>query len=307
MSLNYLDFEGITKNERGEFDGIDVLVAMVRQGKIDPWAIDIVEVADMFSAHIFQSKAQNLRYTSRVILYAAILLKMKSDILDGLDPMQFLPPEEQAADFDDGFMPDDEMYENYVPTNNVASFEEVLQRRTSVRLNRNRVVTLRDLVRQLEFYAKLDKKVEIENAKKRAKNARRRNDLAHLTAADMVNLAHEEDYKIGAAILKNNLTEILNREDKIELNELTLLGLDRTTAYISLLFLVVEGDYTIQQDNFYGDLYVVKNQHKDEDEDTTEEITNELIVKDAVQDEVSSVVDNVVNLHDNVDVEEYNK
>ena len=307
MSLNYLDFEGITKNERGEFDGIDVLVAMVRQGKIDPWAIDIVEVADMFSAHIFQSKAQNLRYTSRVILYAAILLKMKSDILDGLDPMQFLPPEEQATDFDDGFMPDDEMYENYVPTNNVASFEEVLQRRTSVRLNRNRVVTLRDLVRQLEFYAKLDKKVEIENAKKRAKNARRRNDLAHLTAADMVNLAHEEDYKIGAAILKNNLTEILNREDKIELNELTLLGLDRTTAYISLLFLVVEGDYTIQQDNFYGDLYVVKNQHKDEDEDTTEEITNELIVKDAVQDEVSSVIDNVVNLHDNVDVEEYNK
>lgn len=307
MSLNYLDFEGITKNERGEFDGIDVLVAMVRQGKIDPWAIDIVEVADMFSAHIFQSKAQNLRYTSRVILYAAILLKMKSDILDGLDPMQFLPPEEQAADFDDGFMPDDEMYENYVPTNNVASFEEVLQRRTSVRLNRNRVVTLRDLVRQLEFYAKLDKKVEIENAKKRAKNARRRNELAHLTAADMVNLAHEEDYKIGAAILKNNLTEILNREDKIELNELTLLGLDRTTAYISLLFLVVEGDYTIQQDNFYGDLYVVKNQHKDEDEDTTEEITNELIVKDAVQDEVSSVVDNVVNLHDNVDIEEYNK
>ena len=307
MSLNYLDFEGITKNERGEFDGIDVLVAMVRQGKIDPWAIDIVEVADMFSAHIFQSKAQNLRYTSRVILYAAILLKMKSDILDGLDPMQFLPPEEQAADFDDGFMPDDEMYENYVPTNNVASFEEVLQRRTSVRLNRNRVVTLRDLVRQLEFYAKLDKKVEIENAKKRAKNARRRNDLAHLTAADMVNLAHEEDYKIGAAILKNNLTEILNREDKIELNELTLLGLDRVTAYISLLFLVVEGEYTIQQDNFYGDLYVVKNQHKDEDEDTTEEITNELIVKDAVQDEVSSVIDNVVNLHDNVDVEEYNK
>ena len=43
MSLNYLDFEGITKNERGEFNGIDVLVAMARQGKIDPWAVDIVE------------------------------------------------------------------------------------------------------------------------------------------------------------------------------------------------------------------------------------------------------------------------
>ena len=57
MSLNYLDFKGITKNEKGEFDGIDVLVAMARQGKIDPWAVDIVEVADMFSTHLFQSKA----------------------------------------------------------------------------------------------------------------------------------------------------------------------------------------------------------------------------------------------------------
>lgn len=304
MSLNYLDFEGITKNERGEFDGIDVLVAMARQGKIKPWAIDIVEVADMFSAHLFQSKAQNLRYSSRVILYAAILLKMKADILDGIDITELIPPVEQDNTFDDEILPDD-IYEDYIPTNNVASFEEVLQRRTSVRLNRNRVVTLRDLVRQLEFYAKLDKKVEIENAKKRAQQARRRNDLSRLTAADMVNLAHEEDYKLGASILKNNLEEILNREDKIELNELTLLGLDRITAYISVLFLVTEGDYTLKQDDFYGDLYVVKNLHKEEEEENN--ITAEMMIQDALTDEVSSVVDNVVQLQDNVKIKEYNR
>ena len=245
MSLNYLDFEGITKNERGEFNGIDVLVAMARQGKIDPWAVDIVEVADMFSAHLFQSKAQNLRYSSRVILYAALLLKMKADILDGMDITEIIPQDAPEVDgWDDGFMPDDEMY---IPTNNVASFEDVLQRRTSVRLNRNRVVTLRDLVRQLEFYAQMDKKAEIESAKKRAQQARRSRDLSRLTPADMVNLAHEEDYKLGASILRNNLTEILNREDRIELNELTLLGMDRITAYISLLFLVTEGEYTLNQ------------------------------------------------------------
>ncbi|MBO6272499.1 segregation/condensation protein A [bacterium] len=310
MSLNYLDFDGITKNDRGEFDGIDVLVTMARQGKIDPWAIDIVEVADMFSAHIFQSKAQNLRYTSRVILYAAILLKMKSDILNGLDPMQFLPPEEGMEDdlFDDGF-PSDDMYEDYIPTNNVASFEDVLQRRTSIRLNRNRVVTLRDLVRQLEFYAKLDKKVEIENAKKRAQNARRTRDLSKMTASDMVNLAHEEDYKLGASILKNNLTEILNREDKIELNELTLLGMDRITAYISLLFLVAEGDYTFKQETFYGDLYVVKNIKTDEEEVISEEdnTVNEMIVKNAITDDVSDIVGNVINIQDKLSVEEYSK
>ncbi|MCR5266026.1 MAG: segregation/condensation protein A [Cyanobacteria bacterium RUI128] len=305
MSLNYLDFDGITKNEKGEFDGIDVLYAMARQGKIDPWAVDIVQVADMFSAHLFQSKAQNLRYSSRVILYAALLLKMKADILDGIDITEIIPPSEEDGGFDDGYMSEEDMYTDYIPTNNVTSFDEVLQRRTSVRLNRNRVVTLRDLVRQLEFYAKLDKKVEIENAKKRAQTARRRNDISHLTAADMVNLAHEEDYKLGASILRNNLAEILDREDKIELNELTLLGMDRITAYISLLFLVKEGDYTLSQDNFYGELFVVKNIHKEEKSE--EDVVNEMMVNDALTDDVNAVVDSVVNLNDNIEVEEFHK
>lgn len=303
MSLNYLDFEGITKNERGEFNGIDVLVAMARQGKIDPWAVDIVEVADMFSAHLFQSKAQNLRYSSRVILYAALLLKMKADILDGMDITEIIPQDAPEVDgWDDGFMPDDEMY---IPTNNVASFEDVLQRRTSVRLNRNRVVTLRDLVRQLEFYAQMDKKAEIESAKKRAQQARRSRDLSRLTPADMVNLAHEEDYKLGASILRNNLTEILNREDRIELNELTLLGMDRITAYISLLFLVTEGEYTLNQENFYGELYVIKKPKTEEQ--VEEDAINDRIVKDTLSDDVHTVVDNVVSLHNNVKVEEYRK
>lgn len=303
MSLNYLDFEGITKNERGEFNGIDVLVAMARQGKIDPWAVDIVEVADMFSAHLFQSKAQNLRYSSRVILYAALLLKMKADILDGMDITEIIPQDAPEVDgWDDGFMSDDEMY---IPTNNVASFEDVLQRRTSVRLNRNRVVTLRDLVRQLEFYAQMDKKAEIESAKKRAQQARRSRDLSRLTPADMVNLAHEEDYKLGASILRNNLTEILNREDRIELNELTLLGMDRITAYISLLFLVTEGEYTLNQEHFYGDLYVIKKPKTEEQ--VEEDAINDRIVKDTLSDDVHTVVDNVVSLHNNVKVEEYRK
>ena len=303
MSLNYLDFEGITKNERGEFNGIGVLVAMARQGKIDPWAVDIVEVADMFSAHLFQSKAQNLRYSSRVILYAALLLKMKADILDGMDITEIIPQDAPEVDgWDDGFMPDDEMY---IPTNNVASFEDVLQRRTSVRLNRNRVVTLRDLVRQLEFYAQMDKKAEIESAKKRAQQARRSRDLSRLTPADMVNLAHEEDYKLGASILRNNLTEILNREDRIELNELTLLGMDRITAYISLLFLVTEGEYTLNQEHFYGDLYVIKKPKTEEQ--VEEDAINDRIVKDTLSDDVHTVVDNVVSLHNNVKVEEYRK
>ena len=88
------------------------------------------------------------------ILFAAILLKLKSNILEGIDVLDFEPPQEM----DDLEYSDEPLdySEDYIPTSNVISIDEVLQRRTSVRLNHNRVVTLRDLIRQLEFYEMLD-------------------------------------------------------------------------------------------------------------------------------------------------------
>ena len=41
--------------------------------------------------------------------------------------------------------------------------------------------------------------------------------------------------------------------------------MDKIHAYISLLFLTVESDYDLVQDEFYGDLYVVKYEKPQED------------------------------------------
>jgi len=238
-----------------EVDGIEILVNMARQGKIDPWNVNIVDVTDKYLTHLFQSKAQNLRMTGRTLLFAAILLKLKSNVLEGLDVMDFEPQHEEDFNYDDDSQLDYSS-EEYVPTSNVISIDEVLQRRTSVRLNHNRVVTLRDLIRQLEFYEMLDKKQSLKNAHERAK--RRVQNYARLSPEDIVNLAHDEYIDQGVQRLRANLSEILSRQDKIELNELTLLGMDRISAYISLLFLTVDSDYDLEQDEFYSDLYVVK-------------------------------------------------
>ena len=243
---------GSTSNT--EVDGIEILVNMAKQGKIDPWNVDIVDVYDKYMMQVFQAKGQNLRLTGRTILFAAILLKLKSNILEGINVLDFEPPQEI-----DEFAYDDDQLdysEEYFPTSNVISIDEVLQRRTSVRLNHNRVVTLRDLIRQLEFYEMLDKKASLKNAHERAK--RRVQNYARLSPDDIINLAHDEYIENGVQRLRANLEEILNRQDKIELNELTLLGMDRVNAYISLLFLTVDSDYDLMQDEFYGDLYVVR-------------------------------------------------
>ena len=246
-----------------EVDGIEILVNMAKQGKIDPWNVDIVEVTDKYLTHLFQSKAQNLRLTGRTLLFAAILLKLKSNVLEGIDILDFEPQQE----IDEFGYDDDQLdyTEEYIPTNNIISIDEVLQRRTSVRLNHNRVVTLRDLIRQLEFYEMLDKKASLKNAHERAK--RRVQNYARLSPDDIINLAHDEYIENGVQRLRANLEEILNRQDKIELNELTLLGMDRVNAYISLLFLTVDSDYDLMQDEFYGDLYVVRYAGVDEAEE----------------------------------------
>ena len=105
--------------QEAEVDGIEILVNMAKQGKIDPWNVDIVEVTDKYLMHLFQSKAQNLRLTGRTLLFAAILLKLKSNVLEGLDVLDFEPQPEIDLEYDDA--PLDYQPEEYVPTNKTAS------------------------------------------------------------------------------------------------------------------------------------------------------------------------------------------
>ena len=264
-ALNYnmdLPDLGLSKNGKPKSEGIGILVDMAKAGKIDPWNIDIVDVTDKYLAHMVQMKSQNLRVTGRTFLFAAILLKLKSNVLEGIDIMSFEQQEQDNIEYDDDGFIVDYGEEDYVPTNNVISIDEVLQRRTSVRLNHNRVVTLKDLIRQLQFYEKLEQRQSLKSAHERAK--RRVQSYSRLTHDDIVNLAHEEYIESCVLTLKENLGQIFEKNDKIELNELTLLGMDRISAYIALLFLTAETDYDLKQDEFYSDLYVVKGEGHDE-------------------------------------------
>ena len=243
------------QTEAGQVDGIEILVQMARTGKIDAWNVDIVDVTDKYLAHLFQMKAQNLRLTGRTLLFAAILLRLKSNVLEGVDANQIEGVEEEFID--DYELEDDSWNEEYINTNNVVSLDEVLQRRTSIRLNRSRTVNLKDLIKQLQFYEELDRKQSLKNAHERAK--RRVRSYARLTPDDIVNLAHDEYIEKSVDILHENLKKIFETEEKVELNTLTLLGLDKISAYIALLFLTAEPEANIDlyQEEFYGELYAV--------------------------------------------------
>lgn len=244
--------DNIEQEKSFQSEGIEILVQMAKSGKIDPWNIDIVDVTDKYLAHLFEMKAQNLRATGKTFLFASILLRLKSNVLEGNDIFDF--EDENQNDYE---LTDDEIIDNYEPpTNNVISFNEVLQRRTSVKINRNRTVTLKDLIRQLEFYEMLEKKQSLKQAHERAK--RRVRNYANLSAEDIVNLAHEEFIENSVQAIQAKLEKIFNKEEKIELHELVSIGMSKVTAFIALLFLTAEGKCDLEQDEFYSDLYVVK-------------------------------------------------
>ncbi|MBR9682301.1 MAG: segregation/condensation protein A [Candidatus Aenigmarchaeota archaeon] len=59
----------------------DVIVKIIAEEQMDPWNIDIVQLSDAFSNHLTTLEHSDLRMPARFILIAAILLRMKSDIL----------------------------------------------------------------------------------------------------------------------------------------------------------------------------------------------------------------------------------
>jgi segregation and condensation protein A len=68
-----------------EIHPIDILVDLVTSEKMDPWDIDIEDIANKFLEKIRQMAKINLRLSGKTLLTSSLLLRMKSD--------NILPPE----------------------------------------------------------------------------------------------------------------------------------------------------------------------------------------------------------------------
>jgi segregation and condensation protein A len=240
-----------------KLDGIEILVDWAKSGKIDPWDLDIVKVTDMFLEKLLEIKQLNLRLTGRTLFFAAVLLKLKSNFLEGLDPFkqeEDLLEEPDNMDFDVDY-DETEDPEINIRRANVVSLENAISRRTSVRQSRTRKVTLEELIKQLR---KLE---EIENKHKRKVTEERikeRRSYTHFTPDDILEMAHDEYIEDEIIKLQDILSRLFETGQRVEFNELVNAGMDKVSAYIALLFLASREHIELVQDDFYSDLYVIK-------------------------------------------------
>lgn len=209
---------------------IEILVNMAKNGEIDPWNVDIVEVTDKFLRQLEALEKMDLRISGRTLLYASILLRMKSNALvDIEEPQEIIDDDYEQFEISDYPVP------------------ALPLRRTS-----RRPVTLEELLSELKK-AELIEKRRLERFKS-VKDERR------ATLKEVLSIAHDEDIESRVGKMRNLLDGLFENQQNIRFSDLVL-TLDRSgkvMAYLAILFLATKKEIWLDQEELFGELFIRK-------------------------------------------------
>lgn len=223
---------------------------MAKRGEIDPWNIDVVDVTDRFLKRIEAAKKLDLRVSGRVLLYAAILVRMKAEAitLEALGGDE----EEELEMYDyDSFYFLDEPLEFPEEVDEEELDEVILEALTSMRRRVRKITTLKDLIDEL-------RRAEEVERRRRRRRRRERQEEVGIDAA--LRVPHEESLEEMIARVEREVFEALRKKDTVTLFSLVK-SWDVPTLvdyYVSVLHLAFRKKVEIRQEEFYGDVEIQK-------------------------------------------------
>ncbi|MBU2617850.1 MAG: segregation/condensation protein A [Euryarchaeota archaeon] len=208
---------------------VEILVELASKGGIDPWNIDIIDVTDKFLKKLEELKQLDLRVSGRTLLYASMLLRMKSEVLAEKEEEEF-----EWEFF--GFQPE------YFQTDEYPSL------RPRMRVAR-RPVTLRELIDELR--KAMERKEQSE--RRRLMRVERMP-----TTEEVLKIAHEEEIESMIQTIMRKLRKKFKKQDHVMFDELIE---ERTPScivqtYVPLLFMATRKQIWLEQKEVFGDLYV---------------------------------------------------
>ena len=203
----------------------DILLDLISSNRIDPWNIDLIELADAFIKHVREMERMDFVLQANVILAAAILLKYKSNYLRLLsyqtDLQEFLPHDEALA------------------------VEEVPELTLSSRIPPRRQITFDELVSEME------KIIKYENTER-----------AHIPRGAIVETF---DLELQQGDVEHDMQELLLRvkqntdAEGWSLFSRLVEGYEpRAVVYslVCLLHLVQMENVDVRQDKMYGEIFI---------------------------------------------------
>lgn len=212
-------------DEFGFGEPAEVLVELAKKGEIDPWDIDIARTTQRFLEYIDSLEKRDLRIPARTLLYAAMLLRMKSDFIeeDKEEEPQLIPDE---VEFD---------------------FEEAVDTlpQPPIRRHTKRPVTLEELISEL-------RKAEMVGRRKAMRER-----WPESPAEKAMDLSHEEGIEDRIKALSPILDGIFAESKTAAFTDIK--GKDGIMDYISLLFMAQRRQVWLEQEEFFQELYIRKH------------------------------------------------
>ena len=224
---------------------ISILVKMVKDGLVDPWNIDIADLTDKFLTELEARREMNLRVSGLTIFYLSVLLRLKAEVLDEPEP------EEEG---------DELPYEEYEDDDGGRAFSQIemldreIDRRIKRKDVRKRHTNLYELIKQLRLAEKSERRRQ-----RRQKLIDSEDELFAPDTEEVVGIAHDENYEE----LAEQIYEFVARNPEARDTGVSLLEICAAfhwplyLVYLPCLFLVQSGRVDLEQEELFGDLWVV--------------------------------------------------
>ena len=184
-----------------------------------------MDVTDRFLARVAELEKLDLRVSSRTLLFASMLLRMKSDALEESEP--------------------EDLYEEEPVEDDLQACFPALK--PKVRRHAKRRVTLSELIQELKKATKRKERSEV-----------RRLVQVQVQEFDALAVAHSEDIERQVKDMKRELKRRFALRDQVLFSELIV---DDTVeaiveTYIPLLFMATRRQIQLEQKELFGDLSI---------------------------------------------------
>ncbi|MHC1585728.1 MAG: segregation/condensation protein A [Candidatus Syntropharchaeia archaeon] len=199
---------------------IEILVDLASKGEIDPWNIDIIEVTDKFLEKLEEMEKLDLVISGKTLLYASILLRMKSEML-------FPSHEEEEKESPEEGREESEEYPILIP---------------KIRREAKRPVTLEELIEEL-------KKAEKVERRKKEREKRRKMQI------EDIQIECVEGFEERMEKVLQMLNDKFKKVKVVSFSELTK-ELPVVSTYVSLLFLASRKKIWLEQEELFEELYI---------------------------------------------------
>lgn len=203
---------------------------MARKGEIDPWNIDVIDVTDKFLRRLEEAKKLDLRISGRVLLYAAILVRMKADAIAPQPPPSNEDSDVEIIEWEE--IENEEIDE--------IKLEDILR---AQRRRIRKISTLKDLIEELRKAEAIEKR--------RKKKRREFSDIDVITA-----IPHDESMEDRIRQVEEKIMKFLQKRDFVTLFSVVNSREELVDHYISILHLVLRKKLQISQQEFYGDIEI---------------------------------------------------